>query len=92
MGGDTYPEKPAATISIQFPPFYEEDIEQWFIQLDTYFKLLWIAHRQDLMYDYFIIHANARVLSVIGDIMKNPPPQHRYDAIKERLFEVFGNE
>ncbi|KYN30260.1 hypothetical protein ALC57_00277 [Trachymyrmex cornetzi] len=73
----------------KIPPFWANDPEVWFATVEASFQ---VAKVTDDTTRFHIILANAdtAILPHIKDLIMNPPTNGKYDAIKERILNVFS--
>ncbi|XP_018359964.1 PREDICTED: uncharacterized protein LOC108759147 [Trachymyrmex cornetzi] len=73
----------------KIPPFCANDPEVWFAMVEASFQ---VAKVTDDTTRFHIILANAdtAILPHIKDLIMNPPTNGKYDAIKERILNVFS--
>lgn len=72
----------------KIPPFWSNDPETWFISVEASFQ---VARITDDVTKFHTVLANAdiAVLSHIKDLIRNPPSEGKYDALKQRLLGAF---
>lgn len=76
------------TVQIKIPPFWKADPELWFLQIDAQFATANI--RSDLSkYNQIVGKLDSDTLSRVSDIVKNPPANDKYLALKRRLTKSF---
>lgn len=73
----------------KIPPFWANDPEKWFATVEASFQ---VAKITDDTTKFHIILANAdtAILSHIKDLIRNPPKNGKFDALKERVLNVFS--
>lgn len=70
-------------------PFWHSDPESWFLQLESQFVTLSIS--QELTkYHYVVSALDASMLSFVKDIVRKPPSDNPYAALKERILKHFS--
>lgn len=75
-------------IQIRIWPFWKQNPQLWFSQLEAQFVTSQIT--TDLTKFHTIIGTiESDVLSYVSDIVLNPPAQGRYEAVKQRLIQLF---
>lgn len=77
----TRPEKP--------PPFYKDDPVLWFSIVENALAYAGIT-RDQTKFQYIVSHAESTIIPLIADLIKNPPPTGKYDAIKNRIVTAFA--
>lgn len=75
-------------VKIRVPPFWKNDPQLWFLQLEAQFALSNIV--ADLTkYNTVVGNVEASFLDPVKDIIRNPPANNRYETIKNRLTKKF---
>ena len=82
--GDEEPR--ASGISLRLPPFWPEEPELWFAQLEGQFALSRITKEED-KYALTIAHIQPKQAREVKDIITNPPVFNRYQTIKTALIQ-----
>lgn len=78
-----------AVHNLKIPPFWRENPVLWFAQVEAAFALFNI--RGDATrFRHVITQLDTRTLPAIADLIVNPPPEHKYDAIKNRIVGSFA--
>lgn len=72
------------SIRVKVPPFWPDDPELWFAQLEGQFALANITV-DSTKYNYVISNLEYKYFTEIKDIVKNPPNTNKYDKIKSEL-------
>lgn len=78
----TYVEK----LSVRAPPFWSNESELWFAQLESQFLLSGIA-QDSTKYAQVLSHLDVKYTREVKDIIANPPDANKYPAIKKALIE-----
>lgn len=73
----------------KLPPFWREEPEIWFLQVDSSFNLNGII-QDSTKYEYLLSHLDPSILFVVKDIIINPPAVGRYLAMKTRIIQHFA--
>lgn len=73
----------------KLPPFYSQEPEFWFSQVEAQFDIHGIT-QDGTKFAYIIAHAEKEFLPHIINLTRNPPDEGKYDAIKEKILSVFG--
>ncbi|XP_070166118.1 uncharacterized protein [Polyergus mexicanus] len=71
-------------LAIKAPPFWPEEPELWFAQLESQFTLGGIT-QDATKYSYVVAHLETRYAREIRDIVTQPPAQGKYEAVKKAL-------
>lgn len=75
-------------VKIRVPPFWKNDPQLWFLQLEAQFALSNIV--SDLTkYNTVVGNVEPNFLDAVKDIIRNPPANNRYETIKTRLTNNF---
>jgi hypothetical protein len=71
---------------LRLPTFWVDKPASWFIMAESWFRLHGINREQN-RYDYLVAALSKEAVSLVLDIVENPPKHHLYTALKERLLE-----
>lgn len=73
--------------SLRIPPIWRDRIRLWFAQ----FEAVMASQKKgdQAMYELVIGQLERQDLDEISDIILRPPENHRYEALKSRLFQVY---
>ncbi|KAK5641829.1 hypothetical protein RI129_010376 [Pyrocoelia pectoralis] len=71
-------------IQMRVPPFWPNDPELWFAQIENQFQLSGIT-TDGTKYSYVAGSLEARFASEVRDILTAPPTQNKYETIKTEL-------
>lgn len=75
-------------VQIKLPPFWKQDPDLWFIQIEAQFSTAGI--RANLSkYNQVIGKLDPDILSSVSDLIKNPPVNNKFQALKTRLTNQF---
>lgn len=75
---------------LKIPPFWREDPELWFLQVEATFVVARITVDKTKAH-YFVASVGSEVLPHIKDLLsRDPPPENLYTAIKERILSSFA--
>lgn len=72
------------SVNVKVPPFWPDDPELWFAQLEGQFALANVTV-DSTKYNYVIANLDCRYITEIKDIVKNPPAAGKYIKVKEEL-------
>ncbi|GBM87264.1 hypothetical protein AVEN_184800-1 [Araneus ventricosus] len=78
-----------ARVAVRAPPFWETNSQLWFIQLESQFKHTGISV-DETKFRTVVAASDSKVLSCIADIVRNPPSDAMYDALKTRMYSHFS--
>lgn len=71
-------------VGIRVPPFYPDDPDVWFAQLEAQFALANITNDTTKFY-YVIGHIDQQYAKDVKDIMAKPPATQKYETLKSEL-------
>lgn len=77
-------------IGIKPPVFCQDQPDLYFIQMDSQFAVAGITADQT-KYHHVISSLDAKYLLHISDIIRNPPENGKYDAVKKALIDEFAD-
>ncbi|XP_037929255.1 uncharacterized protein LOC119663722 [Teleopsis dalmanni] len=77
-------------IGVQPPVFCKRDPDLYFLQMEAQFRNARITQDQT-KYDYVIGSLDGSTLRKVADIVRSPPSQNKYDAIRNRLIQNFAD-
>ncbi|XP_034172342.1 uncharacterized protein LOC117600704 [Osmia lignaria lignaria] len=73
-----------AAVSVKVPPFWVEEPETWFAQLEGQFHVAGISV-DATKFAYVVGNLEGRYAREVADVIKNPPAADRYDTLKRQL-------
>lgn len=76
-------------IQVRVPPFWKQNPEIWFHQLEAQFANSLIVNDRT-KFNTIVGVIESDILSSVSDIVLNPPANNCYDAIKARLLNQFA--
>lgn len=76
-------------VSTKVPPFHTNKPDLWFIQIEAQFRNNCIKADQS-KYDIVVAALEPQYLDVVVDIIRNPPPIEKYEAVKNRLIHEYA--
>lgn len=71
-------------VAMRIPPFWPEDPELWFVQVETQFALANVT-TDETKYNYVAANLEARFAAEVRDILVQPPSASKYDTLKKEL-------
>jgi len=74
---------------IKLPPFWRDNPTLWFMQVEASFALYRITS-DDSKYRYVLVNLEASTLPFVSDIVAAPPLTGKYNALKTRIIDAFG--
>ncbi|GBO17973.1 hypothetical protein AVEN_84337-1 [Araneus ventricosus] len=78
-----------ARVAFRAPKFWETDFDLWFLQLESQFKLSSIS-TDETKFHTVVAALDSKILSCVSDIVRNPPADNKYDALKTRILNYFS--
>ncbi|GBM97988.1 hypothetical protein AVEN_44624-1 [Araneus ventricosus] len=76
-------------IALKAPVFWEHDPELWFFQVESQFVIAGISN-DSTKFHAVVAVLNSNVLSCVRDIVRNPPLENAYIALKDRVLQHFA--
>lgn len=74
---------------VKIPPFWPENTQLWFAQIESQFSLYKI--RTDATkFNQVVGNLDAKVLQHVSDAVINPPAENKYENIKTKITECFA--
>ncbi|XP_024892007.1 uncharacterized protein LOC112467556 [Temnothorax curvispinosus] len=73
-------------VGLRMPPFWPEEPELWFAQLESQFIICGIT-QDTTRYAYALSQIDTRYAKEIKDIVTSPPAEHRYKTLKKTLIQ-----
>ncbi|XP_070162446.1 uncharacterized protein [Polyergus mexicanus] len=73
-------------LAIKIPPFWNDEPELWFAQLEGQFVLSGIT-QDTTKYSYVLSQLDSRQIKEVKDIITQPPDANKYEAIKRALIQ-----
>lgn len=77
-------------ISVRAPPFWKENPALWFKQLESQFQTNGITV-SETKYHIAVAALDTAVINQVSDIVMFPPASGKYEALKQRLQDVFAD-
>lgn len=75
-------------VAVKISPFWKTDPSIWFAQVEAQFDLGGITN-ETTKYNHIVSAVDTEILSQVSDIIQKPPETDRYQALKNRLIELF---
>ena len=73
-------------VAVRLPPFWPEDPEMWFVQIEQQFALSDITS-EHTKFSYVVGNLEPKYASEVRDVLTNPPTQNRYTKLKTELIK-----
>lgn len=77
-------------IALRLPPFWRNNIELWFKQVEASFTLSGISS-DETKFASLVANIDAQTLNHVSDIILNPPETDKYKELKKRLVSEFAD-
>ena len=77
------------TVSVKVPAFWPDSAEAWFIQTEAQFALKGVTVSLTKFY-YCVSAFNQETANQVLDLIKAPPVEGPYEALKRRLLKLFA--
>jgi len=77
------------TVSVKVPAFWPDSAEAWFIQTEAQFALKGVTVSLTKFY-YCVSAFNQETANQVLDLIKAPPVEGPYEALKARLLKLFA--
>lgn len=77
-----------AATSVRIPPFWKENPQLWFLQVESLFSLAGIT-RDETKYIHLVAKLDESILQFVSDIILSQVIVAKYDALKTRLISNF---
>ena len=77
------------TVSVKVSPFWPDSAEAWFIQTEAQFALKGDTASSTKFY-YCVSSFNQETANQVLDLIKSPPSDELYEALKRRLLKLFA--
>lgn len=76
-------------VAVKVPPFWTENPNIWFTQVEAQFSLSGITVDQT-KFDTVVAAMETKILNQVSDAVENPPVTGKYDNLKKKLLHLFG--
>lgn len=73
-------------VSVRVPPFWPDDPEMWFAQIENQFAIARITS-EDTKFSYVAGNLDAKYMREVRDILMNPPQTNKYLHLKTHLIK-----
>lgn len=78
-----------ARVGFKAPPFWEDDPELWFFQVESQFVVSGITDDKTKFHKIVSV-LDTRILASVRDIVQSPPSSEAYQALKGRVLDRFS--
>ena len=73
-------------VALKIPPFWADEPELWFAQLEGQFLLGGIT-QDSTKYAYVLSHIETKHAKEIKDLITRPPAENKYETLKKALIQ-----
>ncbi|XP_050557140.1 uncharacterized protein LOC126911926 [Spodoptera frugiperda] len=87
MSNEKAPELSSVSTSLRIPPIWRDRIRLWFAQFEAIMSPQ--KKGDQAMFELVVGHLERQDLDEISDIILHPPDRDRYEALKNRLLQVY---
>jgi len=77
------PQQAVNRVSVKLPPFWPDDVELWFAQVEAQFTVAQIL-QETTKFAYAVSQLEGRYAHEVKDIIKTPPAINPYNYLKKR--------
>lgn len=74
---------------LKLPPFWKENPNLWFGQVEMSFALNKITS-DTTKFRHVVVNIDQSMLPYLSDLVEQPPPEGKYDAVKKRIIDTFA--
>ncbi|XP_071580067.1 uncharacterized protein [Temnothorax nylanderi] len=86
QGGNSEERSQINRVALKVPPFWTDEPELWFAQLESQFTLGSIT-QDSTKYAYVLSHIETKQAREIKDLITRPPEKNKYESIKKALIQ-----
>ena len=79
----------ANSVNFKLPPFWSSQPQVWFQQAEAQFIIRKIT-KDEIKYSHIVASLDQDTASRLLDLLRDPPNENKYEAIKTRLTKTFG--
>ncbi|GFS92616.1 uncharacterized protein NPIL_456811 [Nephila pilipes] len=90
MTEDSNAQQHVSRVAAKLPPLWKQNIRLWFLQAEAKFDLSGIAN-DVTKYNNIISAIDSEILSVVSDLLFDPPHEDLYITQKNRLIQEFSD-
>ncbi|GFU40530.1 hypothetical protein NPIL_427861 [Nephila pilipes] len=83
MTEDNNAQQHLLSVATKLPPLWKHNIKLWFLQAETNFELSGITN-DVTKYSNVLAAIDSEILSVVSDLLFDPPHADRYAALKKQ--------
>lgn len=79
----------SVNLKVTIPEFWPQNINLWFRQVEAQFLVNGIRS-DNVKFNLLLAQLKPSVLTQVASVIENPPDRLKYDALKERIIEVYS--
>lgn len=83
------PNAELSRVAFKAPPFWENEPELWFLQIESQFTVAGITCDKT-KYHCVVSALDSKALSAVRDLIRNPPAEKAYETLKSRTIDLFS--
>lgn len=77
-------------VAVKIPPLWKDNVAAWFVQVESQFFCSGIT-ADDTKFHTVVAALDGDVIQHMMQLLKNPPPDNKYGALKESLLKNFDS-
>lgn len=89
-GTGQQPGAPRVFATLKVPPFWPDNINLWFAQIESQFRLYDI-NDDDVKFNHIVANLDGKVLQYVSGAVISPPENDKYANIKGKIIDCFAD-